>query len=333
MRTIAARGRDGFYLGEIAEDIVTTLREAGGLHSLEDLERHKTEIAAPVSTQYRGHQVWQCPPNSPGVTMLIMLNVLGGYDLARYAPLGVERLHLQAEASRHAYLARERHVGDPRFAAVDVDMLLSAPFAAAIREKIKLDRASELPPADAPMHPSTVYLCVVDRDRNVCSFVNSLAHGFGSAVVAAKSGVLLQNRGAGFRIEPGHPNCIAPGKRPLHTLIAALVSKDGRAVMPFGVMGGQFQPIGQVHVLSNMLDYGMDVQSALDLPRAFHYDGVYRLESGVPAATMSGLEQLGHVVVRSEQPLGGGQAIRIDWDRGALVGGSDPRKDGCALGY
>lgn len=333
LRAIAAKGRDGFYLGEIAEDIVATLRDAGGLHTAEDLQRHRTEIAAAISTHYRHHQVWQCPPNSPGVTMLIMLNVLGGFDLPRYAPLSVERLHLQAEAARHAYLARERHVADPRFSAVDFKTLLSAQFASAIREKIRLDRASELPPADAPMHPSTVYLCVVDRDRNVCSFVNSLAHGFGSAVVAAKSGVLLQNRAAGFRIEPRHPNCIAAGKRPLHTLIAALVTKDGRAVMPFGVMGGQFQPTGQVHVLTNILDYGMDVQSALDLPRGFHYDGVYRLETGVPAATMSGLERLGHVVARSELPLGGGQAIRIDWDSGALIGGSDPRKDGCALGY
>ncbi len=333
LRTIAAKGRDGFYLGDIAEDVVRTLRDAGGLHTAEDLQRHRTEIAAPVSTHYRHHQVWQCPPNSPGITMLIMLNVLSGFDLPRYAPLSVERLHLQAEAARHAYLARERHVADPRFSAVDYQTLLSAQFASAIRDRIRLDRVSELPPAAAPMHPSTVYLCVVDRDRNVCSFVNSLAHAFGSSVVAAKSGVLLQNRGAGFRIEPGHPNCIAPGKRPLHTLLAALVSKDGRAVMPFGVMGGQFQPTGQVHVLTNILDYGMDVQSALDLARGFHYEDVYRIESGVPAATMSGLEQLGYAVVRSAEPLGGGQAIRIDWDSGALVGGSDPRKDGCALGY
>ena len=333
LRTIAAKGRDAFYFGEIAEDIVATLRGAGGLHTAEDLQQHRTEIVAAVSTHYRDHQVWQCPPNSPGVTMLMMLNVLGGFNLSRYAPLSVERLHLQAEASRHAYLAREQHVGDPRFAAVDVETLLSAEFASTTRNKIRLDRLSELPPAAAPMHPSTVYLCVVDRDRNVCSFVNSLAHAFGSAVATARSGILLQNRGAGFRIEAGHPNCIAPGKRPLHTLIAALITKDGRVVMPFGVMGGQFQSIGQVHVLTNILDYGMDVQSALDLPRGFHHEGVYRLESGVPTATMAGLERLGHAVVRSEEPLGGGQAIRIDWEKGALIGGSDPRKDGCALGY
>ena len=333
LRTIAAKGRDAFYFGEIAEDIVATLRGAGGLHTAEDLQRHRTEIVAAVSTHYRDYQVWQCPPNSPGVTMLMMLNVLGGFNLSRYAPLSVERLHLQAEASRHAYLAREQHVGDPRFAAVDVETLLSAEFASTTRNKIRLDRLSELPPAAAPMHPSTVYLCVVDRDRNVCSFVNSLAHAFGSAVATAKSGILLQNRGAGFRIEAGHPNCIAPGKRPLHTLIAALITKDGRVVMPFGVMGGQFQSIGQVHVLTNILDYGMDVQSAIDLPRGFHHEGVYRLESGVPTATMAGLERLGHAVVRSEEPLGGGQAIRIDWEKGALIGGSDPRKDGCALGY
>ena len=152
-------------------------------------------------------------------------------------------------------------------------------------------------------------------------------------MVAARSGVLLQNRAAGFRIEPGHPNDIAPGKRPLHTLLAALVSRNGRVVMPFGVMGGQFQAVGQVHVLTNVLDYGMDIQTALDLPRGFHYAGVYRIESGVSATVMAELEQWGHVVARPKEPLGGGQAICIDWDSGALIGGSDPRKDGCALGY
>jgi gamma-glutamyltranspeptidase/glutathione hydrolase len=333
LRVIASQGRDGFYTGKIAEDIVGTLQAAGGLHTLDDFQNYRTEITEAVSTSYRDHQVWQCPPNAPGVTMLIILNVLGGVQLSKYAPLGVERFHLQAEASRHAILVRERHVGDPRFAAVDVDMLLSPDLASEIRKQIRIDGVSALPPAASPMHPSTVYLCVVDRDRNVCSFVNSLAYAFGSAVVAAKSGILLQNRGAGFRIETGSPNCIAPGKRPLHTLLAALVSKNGRTVMPFGVMGGQFQPIGQVHVLANILDYGMDIQSAIDFPRGFHYDDIYWLESGVPATVASGLQRIGHVVARSEEPLGGAQAIWIDWDSGVLTGGSDPRKDGCALGY
>jgi gamma-glutamyltranspeptidase/glutathione hydrolase len=333
LRKIAASGRDGFYAGSVAGDIVNTLQNAGGLHTLDDFLDHRTEVVTPIKATYRGYEIWQCPPNGPGVAMLMMLNVLQGFDLAVYAPLSVERLHLEAEASRHAFLARERYVGDPKFVTLDLDRLLSPEFAAKIRRQIRLDRACELAPVAPPMHPSTIYLCVVDRDLNVCSFVNSIAYAFGSAIVSAKSGVLLQNRGAGFRIEPGHPNCIAPGKRPLHTLLAGLATRNKHAIMPFGVMGGQFQAVGQVHVLSNIIDFGMDVQTALDLARAFHYAGIYQLESDISNAVTAELERLGHVVARSEGPLGGGQAIWIDWDTGVLTGGSDPRKDGCALGY
>jgi gamma-glutamyltranspeptidase/glutathione hydrolase len=191
----------------------------------------------------------------------------------------------------------------------------------------------DLPNVAPPMNPSTIYLTVVDKDRNVCSFINSIAHSFGSAIVSNKTGILMQNRAGGFRIQPGHPNCIAPGKRPLHTIIPSLVTKNGRATMPFGVMGGQYQPVGQVHVLTNMLDYGCDVQEAIDMPRGLHYEGVYQLEDGVPAEIVDGLKKLGHKTTSVVGPLGGGQAIWIDWDKGTLTGGSDPRKDGCALGY
>jgi gamma-glutamyltranspeptidase / glutathione hydrolase len=166
--------------------------------------------------------------------MLMMLNVLAGFDISLYSPLSTERFHREAETSRHAFIAREQHVGDPRFANVDVEALLSDAFASGIRSQISLDHICSLPPSAAPMHPSTVYLCVVDRDRNVCSFVNSIAYSFGSGIVGSRSGVLLQNRGAGFRSS----QLQAPGKRPLHTLLAALVTKDGRAILPFGVMGG-----------------------------------------------------------------------------------------------
>jgi gamma-glutamyltranspeptidase/glutathione hydrolase len=333
LREIARRGRDGFYTGRVAEDIVATLRAAGGLHTVDDFAAQATEVTAPIKTGYRGHEIWQCPPNGPGVTMLLMLNVLGGFELAKYGPLSVERMHLEAEAARFAYQAREASLGDPRFVRVDVDRLLSADFAAEIRAKIRLDRMAELPVVRPPAHPSTAYTVVVDRDRNVCSFINSIAYAFGSAVVSDKTGVLLQNRGAGFRVEPGHPNCIAPGKRPLHTIIPSLMTRNGRAVMGFGVMGGQYQPVGQVHVATNILDYGMDVQEAIDLARGLHYEGVYQLEGGVPESTVRGLAALGHKTVRHPDPHGGGQAVWIDWDKGTLTGGSDPRKDGCALGY
>jgi gamma-glutamyltranspeptidase / glutathione hydrolase len=196
-----------------------------------------------------------------------------------------------------------------------------------------MDRMLDLPNVAPPMNPSTIYISVVDAERNVCSFINSIAHAFGSAIVSNNTGVLLQNRAGGFRIQPGHPNCIAPRKRPLHTIIPSLITKNGRSQMSFGVMGGQYQPVGQCHVMTNILDYGCDIQEAIDMPRGLHYEGVYQLEDGVPAATVEGLKKLGHKTTTLVSPLGGGQGIWIDWDKGTLTGGSDPRKDGCALGY
>jgi gamma-glutamyltranspeptidase/glutathione hydrolase len=333
LRTIATQGRDGFYRGSVAEDMVETLRGVGGLHTLEDFAAHTTETTTPIGTSYKGHDVWQCPPNGPGITMLVMLNILSNFDLTKYPPLSIERFHLEAEAARIAYLMREQDIGDPAYVDIDIQRILSKEFAADYAKKIRMDALIELPKVSPPINPSTVYITVVDKDRNVCSFINSIAHSFGSAVVSNKTGVLLQNRGAGFRVQPGHPNCIAPGKRPLHTIIPSLATKDSRAVMSFGVMGGQYQPVGQTHVLTNILDYGCDVQEAIDMPRGLHYEGVYQLEDGIPPSIVEGLKKIGHHTTSLVGPLGGGQAIWIDWDRGALIGGSDPRKDGCALGY
>jgi gamma-glutamyltranspeptidase / glutathione hydrolase len=333
LRAIAKDGRDAFYYGAIAEDMVETLRGIGGLHTLEDFAEHTIETTAPIGTLYEGHDVWQCPPNGPGITMLVMLNILSRFDLKKFAPMSVERFHLEAEVARIAYMMREQHIGDPAQVNVDVARILTEEFAEEYGSKIRMDRMLDLPAVTPPMNPSTVYITVVDRDRNVCSFINSIAHAFGSAIVSNNTGILLQNRGGGFRIQPGHPNCIAPGKRPLHTIIPSLVTKGGRAQMPFGVMGGQYQPVGQVHVLTNMLDYGCDVQEAIDMPRGLHYEGVYQLEDGVPASIVEGLQKLGHKTTSVVGPLGGGQAIWIDWDKGTLTAGSDPRKDGCALGY
>jgi gamma-glutamyltranspeptidase / glutathione hydrolase len=333
LRAIASDGRDAFYEDAIAEDMVETLRGIGGLHTLDDFAAHTTETTSPIGTLYEGHDVWQCPPNGPGITMLVMLNILSRFDLKKFPAMSVERFHLEAEAARIAYMMREQHVGDPAYVNVDVARILTPEFAEEYGGKIRMDRMLDLPNVTPPMNPSTVYITVVDKDRNVCSFINSIAHAFGSAIVSNKTGILLQNRAGGFRVQPGHPNCIAPGKRPLHTIIPSLVTKNGRAQMPFGVMGGQYQPVGQVHVLTNMLDYGCDVQEAIDMPRGLHYEGVYQLEDGVPAAIVEGLQKLGHKTTSVVGPLGGGQAIWIDWDKGTLTAGSDPRKDGCALGY
>jgi gamma-glutamyltranspeptidase / glutathione hydrolase len=333
LRAIAKDGPSAFYRGPIAEDMVETLRGIGGLHTLEDFANHSTEATSPIGTIYKGLDVWQCPPNGPGLTMLVMLNILSRFDLTKYAPVSVERFHLEAEAARIAYMIREQHVGDPAHMTVEVASIIAREFADEYINKISMERTLDLPNVAPPMNPDTVYITVVDRDCNVCSFINSIAHAFGSAIVSNNTGVLLQNRAGGFRIQPDHPNCIGPGKRPLHTIIPALVTRGGRAQMSFGVMGGQYQPTGQTHVLTNMLDYGCDVQEAIDMPRGLHYEGNYQLEDSVPAAVVEGLQRLGHKTTKLVPPLGGGQAIWIDWDKGTLTGGSDPRKDGCALGY
>jgi gamma-glutamyltranspeptidase / glutathione hydrolase len=333
LRTIAKLGPDGFYKGYVAEDMVETLRSHGGLHTMEDFASHTTETTVPLNTTYRGLDVWQCPPNGPGITMLVMLNILSNFDLAKYPPMSIERFHLEAEAARIAYLMREQDIGDPAYVDVDTTRILSKQFAADWASKIRMDALVELPDVRPPINPETVYITVIDKDRNVCSFINSVAHSFGSALVSNKTGVVMQNRGAGFRVQPGHPNCIAPGKRPLHTIIPSMTTENGRAKMSFAVMGGQYQPVGQTHVLTNMVDYGMDVQEAIDHPRALHFEGIYQLESGVPAEVADGLAKIGHVIGRPVSPWGGAQAIWIDWAKGTLTGGSEPRKDGCALGY
>ena len=333
LQLLAEQGREGFYTGAVAEDIVNYLRSLGGFHTLEDFAASQSEYVTPISTQYRGYDVFECPPNGQGLTALIMLNILSGFDLTDFAPMSAERLHLECEAARLAYGVRDRFVADPTQADIPLDTLLSADYAAQLRAKISLDRV--MPPLEAsdfPTHPDTVYLCVVDEKGNAASFINSVFHGFGSGLVSPKTGVVLQNRGAGFRLEKGHRNAIAPYKRPLHTIIPGMLMKAGRAVMPFGVMGGQYQPTGHAHFLTNLLDYRMDVQTALDFPRVFHDGKTCQVEKGVPVPVRTGLGEKGHHVVPVVNPHGGGQAIWIG-EEGGLVGGSDPRKDGCALGY
>ncbi|MCW5731576.1 MAG: gamma-glutamyltransferase [Alphaproteobacteria bacterium] len=334
LKAVAAKGPDAFYRGEVAEDIVAHLRAKGGLHTLEDFAEHKGEWVTPISADYRGRQVVQIPPNGQGITALLMLNILQGFDLGGLDPLGARRLHLEAEASRLAFAARDRFVADPAQASVPVEKLLSAAFADELRGRIDPHRAMSDDPASAmPLYRDTIYLSVVDRDRNVCSFINSLYFPFGTGLCGPRSGVLLQNRGSGFRVEPGHPNCVAPRKRPLHTIIPGMVLEGGRPVLSYGVMGGSFQPVGHAHVLTNIYDYGMDIQEAIDCARGFHVAGRYELEAGVPEHTAQQLAAMGHAIGRPDMPWGGGQGVGIDWARGTLAAGSDPRKDGCALGY
>ncbi len=333
LRAISEQGRDGFYAGPVADDIVSYLNSLGGVHTLDDFAAQTSDILEPISSTYRDYAVATVPPSNPGLTTLMILNILEGFDLESYGPMSVERLHLMAQATRLAFNAREESVGDPDFVDVDVEKLISKEFADEMRSHISLDKAMELDYLQTPAHPDTAYLTVVDKDRNTMSFINSVFYSFGSGLVTPNTGVVLQNRGSGFHIEKGHPNAIAPGKRPLHTIMPGMLSKDGRAVMPFGVMGGQYQSVGQTQVVTNVVDYAMDAQEAIDLPRSFWFEGVYELEKGIPDAVKAGLEGLGHTCVPIDPPHGGGQAIRIDWDNGTLEGGSDPRKDGIALGY
>jgi gamma-glutamyltranspeptidase/glutathione hydrolase len=331
-RRIAKEGRRGFYEGPVAADIVKRCTELGGLHTLEDFAAQRCEWVEPISAPYGGHDVFECPPNGQGLAALMILRTLAGFDLS--ARCGdADRIHLLAEATKAAYRARDAYFGDPKDVSVPVERFLSDAYAESVRARIDPGRASAAVHWDEPEHKDTIYLSIVDRDRNAISFINSLFHEFGCGVFAAESGVMLHSRGAMFRTIPGHPNAIAPGKRPLHTIIPGMLAKDGRAVMPFGVMGGNYQATGHAAVLSRLLDEGMDPQQAAEAPRSFAFDGKLQLEATISAAIESNLMGRGHVIERIVKPLGGCQAIHIDHQRGLLIGGSEPRKDGCAIGY
>jgi gamma-glutamyltranspeptidase/glutathione hydrolase len=339
LRAVAQHGARAFYEGAIAADMVATLREAGGTHTEEDFARGLTaaEFVTPIKRAWRGMEVFQCPPNGSGVIALMILGLIEKLGTAEQGALSTERMHRIIEAARFAYRDRDAFLADPAQAAVPVEKLLSDAYLAGLAALVRDDAAmKELPPAGEPdtaRHKDTVYLCVVDRDGNACSFINSLFEGFGSGILAERAGVMLQNRGYCFRLQEGHPNCIAPDKRPMHTIIPGMVMKDGAAIMPYGVMGGHFQPMGHALFLSNHFEYGMDVQAALDAPRLLPRLGKVQVERGIPSAVVDRLNRLGHECELIAKPHGGGQAILIDRARGCLVGGSDPRKDGCAMGY
>jgi gamma-glutamyltranspeptidase / glutathione hydrolase len=259
-----------------------------------------------------------------------MAKILAHFDLARLDPLGAARAHLEAEAAKLAYDARDRFIGDRP---LRLEHMIGDATAARLAALIDPGRATADPAAASEaIHRDTVYLCVVDRDRMAVSLIYSTFHAFGSGLASTRFGINFQNRGAGFSLAPGHPNEAGGGRRPLHTIIPAMLRREGRVVMPFGVMQGQYQPTGHVRVMTNLLDFGMDLQEALDAPRSFAWEGELQLETGYPEAVAAELAALGHRVVRCAGPLGGAQAITIGSD-GVLAGASDPRKDGCALGY
>ena len=336
LEAIGEHGRDAFYSGEIARDIVEYLQSKGGLHTLEDFAAAKGDYVTPISTEFRGYRIHECPPNGQGVIALLLLNIMAGFKPTSDTPITADRLHLELEACRMAYAARNIYLADPDFSDVPVAEILSEEFAARIREHINPEKAVE--PAvdvDLPRHEDTVYISVVDKDRNCCSFINTVFTGFGSGLVSPKSGVLLQSRGMGFSLDPGSRNCIAGNKRPLHTIIPGMVTRKDRVVMPFGVMGGEYQAFGHMQFLSRFFDYGLDIQEAMDYPRTMvdPFTGEVEVEEGVPQEIRDELRRRGHRLAPAKKPIGGSQAIWIDWQQGVLSAGSDPRKDGCAIGY
>ncbi|HEY3473749.1 MAG TPA: gamma-glutamyltransferase [Anaerolineales bacterium] len=338
---VASRGPSAFYQGEIAEAIVSVIREAGGCMTMEDLASHVSTWEEPISVTYRGLRVYECPPNGQGITALIALNILEGFDLASIAPLSVERLHLMIEAMRLAFADARWYIADPRFSNVPVAQLLSKEYASERRKLINRKRATIDPKRGTPVNSSnTVYLSVVDQLGNACSFINSNYWGFGTGIVPKGFGFTLQNRGHNFSLDPAHPNALEPGKRPYHTIIPAMVTReDGSLYASFGVMGGFMQPQGHVQVLSALVDDGLDPQSALDMPR-FCVDveeagGRVALEDGIDMQVASGLETMGHRVYvvsgYNRSLFGRGQVILRDAETGVLGAGSDPRADGCAM--
>lgn len=348
LEAIARGGRDAFYRGPIAEAIAADAERRGGLLARRDLADHRSDWVEPISTSYRGYDVFELPPNTQGVVALEMLNILEGYDLRALGHNSAEYLHLLVEAKRVAFADRDAFIADaeatPKAA---LATMLSKEYAASRRAGIDPQRAARDPRPGA-LGPSgasppgraegrdagdTVYLTAADARGTVVSLIQSIFSTFGAGLVAGDTGIVLHNRASLFTLDPGHPNRLAPHKRPLHTLVPAMVLKAGRPWLSFGVMGGDMQPQGHVQVLVNLIDFGMNVQEAGEAARIRHSSAGVAAESSVPAAARFGLIRRGHRVIAGVDVFGGFQGILIDPATGVLMGGSDPRKDGLAIGY
>jgi gamma-glutamyltranspeptidase/glutathione hydrolase len=344
-RSIAEGGKDVFYHGSIAEAIARVVQDAGGCLDPSDLAAHQSTWDDPINTTYRGVRIWECPPNGQGLAALLGLNILEGFDLADLPPLSSRRLHLEIEAMRLAFADTSWYVADPVFNPAPLEELLSKEYAAERRQLLDPQRATLNQHYGTPTSGSdTVYLSVVDGQGNACSFINSNYMGFGTGIVPAGWGFTLQNRGHNFCLDPGHPNALAPGKRPYHTIIPAMATQsepDGAEELyaSFGVMGGFMQPQGHLQVIIAMIDDHLDPQQALDQPRFCISDakagGDVSLEEGLPQSVMDELSALGHAVKEvsghKRVLFGRGQIIRRDAQSGVLIAGSDPRADGCAM--
>ena len=346
--TIARQGRDAFYKGDIAHTIDAYMVKNGGFLRYEDLAAHSSEWVDPVSTNYRGYDVWELPPNTQGIAALEMLNLLEGYDLAKMGFGSVDHLHLFVEAKKLAFADRARYYADPAFAEVPVRGLISKAYANERRKLIRMDKAAksvEPGTPEAQKAGDTVYLTVADKDHNMVSLIQSNYRGMGSGMCPDGLGFCLQDRGELFSLDPGHPNVFAPGKRPFHTIIPAFVTRNGKPYLSFGVMGGETQPQGHVQILMNLIDFGMGLQEAGDAPRILHVGspeptggtmtdgGEVIVETGFRPEVIRGLEERGHHVGSQVGPYGGFQGILYDARHDVYIGASESRKDGQAAGY
>ena len=346
LELIAKGGRDAFYRGPIAAAIGEDMKRRNGLLTAADLAAHKSDWTEPISTTYKGHELLEFPPNTQGATALEMLNVLEGFDLKALGHNSAAYLHLLVEAKKIAFADRDAWLADPGATPPEaLRKMISKEYAAERRKEIRPDRAArEYKPLSlggasvaGEEHPQakgdTIYLTAADKDGNVVSLIQSIYEAFGAGIVAGDTGITLHNRGSLFSLRAGHPNLLAPGKRPFHTLVPAMVMKDGRPWLSFGVMGGDMQPQGHVQVLLNLIEFGMNVQDAGEAPRFRHTANGLALESAISPEARFGLDARGHRIVTSIGAFGGFQGILIDPKTGVLMGGSDPRKDGLAIGW
>jgi gamma-glutamyltranspeptidase / glutathione hydrolase len=347
LTAIAQGGRDAFYKGDIAQRIEKYFRANGGYLTAADLAAHHSEWVEPVSTNYRGYDVWELPPNTQGVAALQMLNILEGYDLKKMGFGSADYLHVFVEAKKLAFEDLARYYADPEYAKIPLRGLLSKDYAAKRRALIRLDQAAKEYPTDpkALEQGDTIYMTVADRDGNMVSLIQSNYRGMGSGMTPDGCGFILQDRGELFSLEDGHPNVYAPGKRPFHTIIPAFITRDGKPWMSFGLMGGAMQPQGHVQIVVNLIDFGMNLQEAGDAPRARHDGsseptgevmkdgGEVVLEQGAKPEVVKALQARGHqVTVTNDGDFGGYQAIMRNAE-GVYFGASESRKDGAAQGY
>jgi gamma-glutamyltranspeptidase/glutathione hydrolase len=334
LRLIAETNADAFYRGEVAERIVDFAARTGGFLAADDLARHTSDWVEPITTSYRGYDVWEMPPSTQGLAALLALNILEGYELSQFPRDSIESFHVQLEAMKLAFADVHHYIADPQHEHVPVEELLSKAYAA--KRRALIGEQALLAEVGDPLGSDTTYLCVADADGMMVSYIQSTFHGFGAHIVVPGTGFPLQNRGNGFSLTEGHANLLAPGKRPFHTLIPGFLTHRGRAIGPFGVMGGHMQPQGHVQMMVNTLDYAMDPQSSLGAPRWWWgQERSIKLEPGA-SALVGELAARGHAVEVDEDVswAGRGQIIwRLSDESGGYIAGSEPRADGQAAGY